>query len=160
LGRPKKISFCEVDEDLDLLTLIWDQKEDCFHCPFLHRIGRDVPEKCTKTFEYLESIRPIMEHKRSTHGYKTTVRGSRGIKIVLREMPQMAPRVKRLRDYDRKRKRERQQKLVQENVKGFMTLSNPITAEYVNCKALLSVSSGRRCGNSAIYIDTVVHICE
>jgi hypothetical protein len=97
-------------------------------------------------FEHLESVRPIMEHRRSVHGYKTTVRGSRGIKIVLRDMPQMAPRVKRLRDYDRKRKRERQQKLVQENVKGFATLSNPITAEYVNCKALLSVSSGRRCG--------------
>jgi hypothetical protein len=42
----------------------------------------------------------------------------------------MAPKVKRLRDYDRKRKRERQQKLVQENVKGFATLSNPITAKH------------------------------
>jgi hypothetical protein len=86
-----KNSFCEVDEGLDLLTFIWDQKEDCFHCPFLHGIGRDVPERCTKTFEYLESTRPIMEHRRSVHGYKTTVRGSRGIKIVLRDMPRMAP---------------------------------------------------------------------
>jgi hypothetical protein len=93
-----KNSFCEVDEELDLLTLIWDQKEECFHCPFLHRIGRDVPERCTKTFECLGSTRPIIEHKRSVHKYKTTVRGSKGIKIVLRDMPRMAPRVKRLRD--------------------------------------------------------------
>jgi hypothetical protein len=87
----------ELTNTLKKFTLIWDQEEDCFHCPFQHRIGKDVPEKCTKTFENLESLRPIMEHKRSAHGYKTTVSGSRGIKIVLRDMPQVAPRVKRLR---------------------------------------------------------------
>jgi hypothetical protein len=38
---------------------------------------------------------------------------------VLRDMPQVAPRVQRLRDYDRKRKRERQQKLLQEIVKDL-----------------------------------------
>jgi hypothetical protein len=36
--------------------------------------------------------------------------------------------------------------MIKANMKGFTTSSNPITAEYVNCKAFLSVSSGRRCG--------------
>jgi hypothetical protein len=33
-----KNSFCEVDEELDQLTLIWDQEDDCFHCQFLHEL--------------------------------------------------------------------------------------------------------------------------